>query len=100
MSHNPSDSYYLHASSMMLMIIKPKIINKKILLSLISPKNSLSASLHLLDLCSSDVAEVEIFSLIEEQIPKYKVRADRIINFTGTSNQVRVKNHVEFIWGC
>lgn len=40
------------------------------------------------DLCSSlEVDEVEIFSLIEEQIPKYKIRTDRIISFAGTSNQ-------------
>lgn len=40
------------------------------------------------DLCSSlEVDEVEIFSLIEEQIPKYKIRADKIISFAGTSNQ-------------
>ncbi|XP_070496989.1 trafficking kinesin-binding protein milt-like isoform X3 [Chironomus tepperi] len=39
------------------------------------------------DLCSSDADEVEIFSLIEEQIPKYKVRACKITNFSGTSNQ-------------
>lgn len=40
------------------------------------------------DLCSSqEVAEVEIFSLIEEQIPKYKIRADQITSFAGTANQ-------------
>lgn len=42
----------------------------------------------LTDLCSSlEVDEVEIFSLIEDQIPKYKIRADKIISFAGTSNQ-------------
>lgn len=30
---------------------------------------------------------MEIFSLIEEQIPKYKIRADRITSFAGTCNQ-------------
>jgi hypothetical protein len=53
---------------------------------------------HSLDLCSSDADEVEIFSLIEEQIPKYKVRACKITNFSGTSNQVSISrspsNHV------
>lgn len=40
------------------------------------------------DLCSSlEVDEVEIFSLIEEQIPKYKIRADHITTFAGTTNQ-------------
>lgn len=39
------------------------------------------------DLSSTDVDEVEIFSLIEEQIPKYKVRACKITNFTGTCNR-------------
>lgn len=40
------------------------------------------------DLCSSlEVDEVEIFSLIEEQIPKYKIRADNITSFAGTLNQ-------------
>lgn len=40
------------------------------------------------DLCSSlEVDEVEIFSLIEEQIPKYKIRTDNITSFAGTSNQ-------------
>lgn len=40
------------------------------------------------DLCSNlEVDEVEIFSLIEEQIPKYKIRADNITSFAGTVNQ-------------
>ncbi|KAG5676820.1 hypothetical protein PVAND_006627 [Polypedilum vanderplanki] len=39
------------------------------------------------DLSSTDIDEVEIFSLIEEQIPKYKVRACKITNFSGTCNQ-------------
>ena len=49
-------------------------------------------SLQIIDLCSTDADEVEIFSLIEEQIPKYKVRADKITNFSGTSNQVSYKD--------
>lgn len=45
-------------------------------------------SLLSIDLCSSqEVDEVEIFSLIEEQIPKYLIRADKITSFAGTSNQ-------------
>jgi hypothetical protein len=40
------------------------------------------------DLCTSlEVDEVEIFSLIEEQIPKYKIRTDKITRFAGTANQ-------------
>lgn len=37
--------------------------------------------------CNVEVDEVEIFSLIEEQIPKYRIRADNITSFAGTSNQ-------------
>lgn len=41
------------------------------------------------DLCSSDhLPEVEIFSLLEEQIPKYKLRADTLTQFTGYQNEV------------
>ena len=44
--------------------------------------------LSIADLCSSlEVDEVEIFSLIEEQIPKYRIRADNITSFAGTSNR-------------
>uniref|UniRef100_A0A034V4P0 Trafficking kinesin-binding protein milt n=1 Tax=Bactrocera dorsalis TaxID=27457 RepID=A0A034V4P0_BACDO len=40
------------------------------------------------DLCSSEnIPEVEIFSLLEEQIPKYKVRSDFLTDFSGYSNQ-------------
>ncbi|ESP04323.1 hypothetical protein LOTGIDRAFT_136357, partial [Lottia gigantea] len=43
------------------------------------------------DVCnSSDPDEVEILSLIEEQIPKYRLRADTITDFTGY-------NHEDFI---
>ncbi|KAL4217489.1 hypothetical protein ACF0H5_023938 [Mactra antiquata] len=39
------------------------------------------------DLCNdSDLPEVEIFSLIEEQIPRYRLRADTVTNFAGYSN--------------
>lgn len=41
------------------------------------------------DLCSSEcLDEVEIFSLLEEQIPKYKIRADTLTQFSGYENQV------------
>lgn len=40
------------------------------------------------DLCSSEqLPEVEIFSLLEEQIPKYRIRADCITQFVGYENQ-------------
>ncbi|XP_017469684.1 PREDICTED: trafficking kinesin-binding protein milt isoform X2 [Rhagoletis zephyria] len=40
------------------------------------------------DLCSTEnLPEVEIFSLLEEQIPKYKVRSDFLTDFSGYSNQ-------------
>ncbi|XP_021351763.1 trafficking kinesin-binding protein 1-like isoform X3 [Mizuhopecten yessoensis] len=42
----------------------------------------------LTDVCNSaDLPEVEIFSLIEEQIPKYRLRADTITNFCGYENE-------------
>ena len=45
--------------------------------------------LSFVDLCSSEqLPEVEIFSLLEEQIPKYKIRADSITSFVGYENQV------------
>lgn len=47
------------------------------------------------DLCSSEhLPEVEIFSLLEEQIPKYKIRADTLTQFAGYENQV---NTVRFL---
>ncbi|XP_060065606.1 trafficking kinesin-binding protein 1-like [Ylistrum balloti] len=40
------------------------------------------------DVCNSaDLPEVEILSLIEEQIPKYRLRADTITNFCGYENE-------------
>lgn len=33
------------------------------------------------------MAEVEIFSLLEEQIPKYKIRADSMTQFGGYGNE-------------
>lgn len=39
------------------------------------------------DVCTGDnVAEVEIISLVQEQIPKYKLRADTITEFSGYDN--------------
>ncbi|XP_055592447.1 trafficking kinesin-binding protein milt-like isoform X3 [Uranotaenia lowii] len=40
------------------------------------------------DVCSSEnLPEVEIFSLLEEQIPKYRIRADTTTTFGGYENQ-------------
>ncbi|XP_062547141.1 trafficking kinesin-binding protein milt isoform X2 [Armigeres subalbatus] len=40
------------------------------------------------EVCSSDnLPEVEIFSLLEEQIPRYKIRADTTTTFGGYENQ-------------
>uniref|UniRef100_A0A182MVM4 HAP1 N-terminal domain-containing protein n=1 Tax=Anopheles culicifacies TaxID=139723 RepID=A0A182MVM4_9DIPT len=40
------------------------------------------------ELCSTDdLPEVEIFSLLEEQIPRYKIRADTTTTFGGYENQ-------------
>lgn len=45
--------------------------------------------LFLTDLCSAEhLPEVEIISLLEEQIPKYKLRADALTEFIGYENQV------------
>lgn len=42
----------------------------------------------LTDLCSSEnLPEVEIFSLLEEQIPKYKIRNDFLTDFAGYANE-------------
>ncbi|XP_068150574.1 trafficking kinesin-binding protein milt isoform X2 [Drosophila tropicalis] len=42
----------------------------------------------LTDLCSNEnIPEVEIFSLLEEQIPKYKVRSDFLTDFSGYANE-------------
>ncbi|KAM8716449.1 hypothetical protein ACLKA7_003342 [Drosophila subpalustris] len=42
----------------------------------------------LTDLCSSEnLPEVEIFSLLEEKIPKYKVRNDFLTDFSGYANE-------------
>ncbi|KAL9692386.1 hypothetical protein quinque_015825 [Culex quinquefasciatus] len=40
------------------------------------------------EVCSADnLPEVEIFSLLEEQIPKYRIRADTTTTFGGYENQ-------------
>ena len=36
---------------------------------------------------SANLPEVEIFSLIEEQIPKYRLRSDTITDFCGYENE-------------
>ncbi|KAH8306699.1 hypothetical protein KR044_006777, partial [Drosophila immigrans] len=42
----------------------------------------------LTDLCSSEnLPEVEIFSLLEEKIPKYKIRNDFLTDFSGYANE-------------
>jgi len=42
----------------------------------------------LTDVCSGEeLPEVEIISLVQEQIPKYKLRADTLTSFTGYENQ-------------
>ncbi|XP_042880575.1 trafficking kinesin-binding protein milt-like isoform X4 [Penaeus japonicus] len=42
---------------------------------------------HVTDVCTGEnVAEVEIISLVQEQIPKYKLRADTITEFSGYDN--------------
>ncbi|SPP90039.1 blast:Trafficking kinesin-binding protein 1 [Drosophila guanche] len=42
----------------------------------------------LTEVCSSEnLPEVEIFSLLEEQIPKYKVRNDFLTSFSGYANE-------------
>ena len=47
-----------------------------------------SIGLCFVDVCNlGNLPEVEILSLIEEQIPKYRLRADTITNFCGYENQ-------------
>lgn len=47
------------------------------------------------DLCSSDqIDEVEIFSLLEEQLPRYKLRADSLTKFGGYQHNVSLIVHV------
>lgn len=41
-----------------------------------------------LDICNNEnLPEVEIFSLLEEKIPKYKIRKDVLTEFGGYSNE-------------
>ncbi|KAK3908446.1 Trafficking kinesin-binding protein 1 [Frankliniella fusca] len=43
---------------------------------------------HPVDVCSSEeLPEVEIISLLHEQIPRYRLRADTLTQFTGYENQ-------------
>lgn len=52
------------------------------------PEKSLADVGCITDICNSDnLPEVEIFSLLEEKIPKYKVRSDVLTDFTGYSNE-------------
>uniref|UniRef100_A0A8D9DRA6 Trafficking kinesin-binding protein 1 n=1 Tax=Cacopsylla melanoneura TaxID=428564 RepID=A0A8D9DRA6_9HEMI len=37
--------------------------------------------------CGGDLPEVEIISLLEEQLPQYKLRADTLTEFIGYDNQ-------------
>ncbi|KAI5721825.1 hypothetical protein M8J77_026190 [Diaphorina citri] len=37
--------------------------------------------------CGGDLPEVEIISLLEEQLPQYKLRADTLTEFIGYENQ-------------
>lgn len=40
------------------------------------------------DVCTGDnVAEVELISLVQEQIPRYKLRADTFTEFSGKLNK-------------
>ncbi|KAH8329190.1 hypothetical protein KR074_005554 [Drosophila pseudoananassae] len=53
-----------------------------------APKPQTCDASCLTELCSSEnLPEVEIFSLLEEQIPKYKVRNDFLTNFSGYANE-------------
>ncbi|KAH8323416.1 hypothetical protein KR067_008082 [Drosophila pandora] len=53
-----------------------------------SPKPQTCDASCLTELSSSEnLPEVEIFSLLEEQIPKYKVRNDFLTNFSGYANE-------------
>nr|XP_014089572.2 trafficking kinesin-binding protein milt isoform X2 [Bactrocera oleae] len=68
----------------------PKLATKR----LTQQQQNVKATVQMVDasccteLCSSEnIPEVEIFSLLEEQIPKYKVRSDFLTDFSGYSNQ-------------
>ncbi|GLG97606.1 Trafficking kinesin-binding protein [Gryllus bimaculatus] len=37
--------------------------------------------------CGEELPEVEIISLLEEQIPRYRLRADTLTQFTGYENE-------------
>lgn len=50
-------------------------------------------------MCSSEhLPEVEIFSLLEEQIPKYKLRVDSLTQFGGYENQVIKRNMTKYCY--
>ncbi|XP_017059255.1 trafficking kinesin-binding protein milt isoform X2 [Drosophila ficusphila] len=73
----------------------PRLQSKRLLQQTLSQSQSAAAprpqtcdASCLTELCSSEnLPEVEIFSLLEEQIPKYKVRNDFLTNFSGYANE-------------
>ncbi|KAH8333622.1 hypothetical protein KR059_001254 [Drosophila kikkawai] len=69
----------------------PRLQSKRLLQqtqSTASPRPQTCDASCLTELCSSEnLPEVEIFSLLEEQIPKYKVRNDFLTNFSGYANE-------------
>lgn len=69
-----------------------RLQNKYKEIKLITEKSACSSSYTdvgcITDICNSDnLPEVEIFSLLEEKIPKYKVRTDVLTDFAGYSNE-------------
>ncbi|XP_065356318.1 trafficking kinesin-binding protein milt isoform X2 [Calliphora vicina] len=68
----------------------PKLSTKRLIQQPLNVKPAVQTAdaACLTDLCSTEnLPEVEIFSLLEEQIPKYKVRSDFLTEFSGYSNQ-------------
>ncbi|XP_023298910.2 trafficking kinesin-binding protein milt isoform X2 [Lucilia cuprina] len=68
----------------------PKLSSKRLIQHPLNVKPAVQTAdaACLTDLCSTEnLPEVEIFSLLEEQIPKYKVRSDFLTEFSGYSNQ-------------
>ncbi|PSN46692.1 hypothetical protein C0J52_06370 [Blattella germanica] len=54
------------------------------LLALESPRGKTRDAETITDVCSGgELPEVEIISLLEEQIPRYRLRADTLTQFTG-----------------
>ncbi|XP_064539159.1 trafficking kinesin-binding protein milt isoform X2 [Drosophila montana] len=66
----------------------PKLQTKRLMQQATTNKPQTADASCLTDLCSSEnLPEVEIFSLLEEQIPKYKVRSDFLTDFSGYANE-------------